>query len=92
MLREWSYTASRLPSGKVLHPLTLGVQNFVLGQSLGPRDAKSPPSGNLSVLGGCISQYIPPLGSVRIQYIFLQKISVKGTFETPILSCESVSD
>ena len=29
---------------------------------------KSPPSGDLSVLGGCISQCIPPLGSVRIQY------------------------
>ena len=27
------------------------------------------PSGNLSVLGGCISQYIPPLGSVRIKYL-----------------------
>ena len=26
------------------------------------------PSGNLSGLGGCIFQYIPPLGSVRIQY------------------------
>ena len=34
----------------------------------GPRGAKSPPSGNLSVLRGCISQYIPPLGSVRIHY------------------------
>ena len=41
---------------------------IALGQSLGPRGAKSPPSGNLSGLGGCISQYIPPLGSVRIQY------------------------
>ena len=39
-----------------------------LGQSLGPRGAKSQPLGNLSGLGGCISQYIPPLGSVRIQY------------------------
>ena len=47
---------SRFPSG------------FALGQSLGPRGAKSPPSGNLSGLGGCISQYIPPLGSVRIHY------------------------
>ena len=34
----------------------------------GPRGAKSPPEGNLEGLGGCISQYIPPLGSVRIQY------------------------
>ena len=49
---------SRFPSGG----------DFALGQSLGPRGAKSPPSGNLSGLGGCISQYIPPLGSVRIQY------------------------
>ena len=54
---------SRLPSG------------FALGQSLGPRGAKSPPSGNLLGLGGCISQYIPPLGSVRIQYT-IQQISV----------------
>ena len=48
---------SRLPSG------------FALGQSLGPRGAKSPPLGNLLGLGGCIFRYIPPLGSVRIQYI-----------------------
>ena len=48
---------SRLPSG------------FALGQSLGPRGAKSPPLGNLLGLGGCIFQYIPPLGSVRIQYL-----------------------
>ena len=41
---------------------------FALGKSLGPRGAKSPPLGNLSGLGGCISQYIPPLGNVRIQY------------------------
>ena len=47
---------SRLPSG------------FALGQSLGPRGAKSPPLGNLLGLGECIFQYIPPLGSVRIQY------------------------
>ena len=47
---------SRLPSG------------FALGQSLGPRGAKSPPLGNLLGLGGCIFRYIPPLGSVRIQY------------------------
>ena len=49
---------SRLPSG------------FALGQSLGPRGAKSPPLGNLLGLGGCIFRYIPPLGSVRIQYDF----------------------
>ena len=38
----------------------------IIGQSLGPWGAKSPPLGNLSVLRGCISQYIPPLGSVPI--------------------------
>ena len=36
---------------------------------LGPRDCpRASPSGNLSGLGGCIFRYIPPLGSVRIQY------------------------
>ena len=33
-----------------------------------PRGAESLPSVNLSVLGGYISQYIPPLSSVRIHY------------------------
>ena len=47
---------SRLPSG------------FALGQSLGPRGAKSPPLGNLLGLGGCIFRYLPPLGSVRIHH------------------------
>ena len=45
------------------------------------------PSGNLSGLGGCISQYIPPLGSVRIQshptariyYIVVCKLLSKPT-------------
>ena len=50
---------SRLPSG------------FALGQSLGPRGAKSPPSGNLLGLGGCIFQYIPPLVSVRTHSVSL---------------------
>ena len=43
--------------------------------SLGPRDVpRASPSGHLSGLGkslgrrGCTTQYIPPLGSVRIQY------------------------
>ena len=36
------------------------------GQSLRPWGAKAPPLGNLLGLGGCIFQYIPPLGSVRI--------------------------
>ena len=31
------------------------------------RGAKSPPKGNLKVREGCISQCIPPLGSVRIR-------------------------
>ena len=44
---------SRLPSG------------FALGQSLGPRGAKSPPEGNLEGRGGCIFRYIPTRGSVR---------------------------
>ena len=41
---------------------------IALGQSLGPRGAKSLLLGNLLVLGGSISQFIPLLGSVRIQY------------------------
>ena len=43
--------------------------------SLGPRDVpRASPSGHLSGLGkslgrrGCTTQYIPPLGSVRIHY------------------------
>ena len=39
--------------------------SFALGQSLGPRGAKSPPEGNLKGRGGCISQCIPTRGSVR---------------------------
>ena len=38
----------------ILHPSALEI-------------AKSPPLGNLLGLGECIFQYIPPLGSVRIQ-------------------------
>ena len=49
-------SSQRLPSG------------FALEKSLGPRGAKFPPLGNLLGLGGFIFQYIPPLGSVRIQY------------------------
>ena len=33
---------------------------------LGPQGAKSSPKGNLLVLGGCFSQYIPPLYSEQI--------------------------
>ena len=41
-----------------------------LGISLGPQDVpRAWPLGHLSGLGGCISQYIPPLGNVRIQYM-----------------------
>ena len=36
-------------------------------RSFGPRGAKSPPSGNISGLGGRIFRYIPPLVSVRTQ-------------------------
>ena len=81
MLREWTYTASSRDALGNTSPSALEISlgrgfctprpsrlpsGFALGQSLGPRGAKSPPSGNLSGLGGCISQYIPPLGSVRI--------------------------
>ena len=56
---------SRLPSG------------FALGQSLGPRGAKSPPSGNLSGLGGCIFRYIPPLVSVRTHsFIIIREVLI----------------
>ena len=56
---------SRLPSG------------FALGQSLGPRGAKSPPLGNLLGLGECIFQYIPPLGSVRIHsFIIIREVLI----------------
>ena len=59
---------------------------FALGQSLGPRGAKSPPLGNLLGLGGCIFQYIPPLGSVRIQYY----ISLYLGWEISISICHLV--
>ena len=59
---------------------------IALGQSRGPRGAKSPPSGNLLGLGGCISQYIPPLGSVRIQYQLVQKYGKYLIFILPIIA------
>ena len=83
MLREWTYTASSRDALGNTSPSALEISlgrgfctprpsrfpsGFALGKSLGPRGAKSTPLGNLSGLGGCISQYIPPLGSVRIQY------------------------
>ena len=55
------------------------AERMSLGQSLGPRGAKSPPLGNLLGLGECIFQYIPPLGSVRIQYT--TKASSIGLFQ-----------
>ena len=82
MLREWTYTASSRDALGNTSPSALEISlgrgfctprpsrfpsGFALGKSLGPRGAKSPPLGNLSGLGGCISQYTPPLGSVRIQ-------------------------
>ena len=51
-----------------IHPPRPWRFPFALGQSLGPRGAKSPPLGNLSGLGCCIFRYIPPLVSVRTQY------------------------
>ena len=51
------------PRAGILHPSALEI---ALGQSLGPRGAKSPLLGNLLGLGGCIFQCIPPLGTVRI--------------------------
>ena len=83
MLREWTYTASSRDALGNTSPSALEISlgrgfctprpsrlpsGFALGQSLGPRGAKSPPLGNLLGLGECIFQYIPPLGSVRIQY------------------------
>ena len=50
------------PRAGILHPSALEI---ALGQSLGPRGAKSPPLGNLLGLGGCIFRYIPTRGSVR---------------------------
>ena len=97
MLREWTYTASSRDALGNTSPSALEISlgrgfctprpsrlpsGFALGQSLGPRGAKSPPSGNLLGLGGCISQYIPPLGSVRIQYFSFQ-ISTQEVVHRP---------
>ena len=88
MLREWTYTASSRDALGNTSPSALEISlgrgfctprpsrlpsGFALGQSLGPRGAKSPPSGNLLGLGGCISQYIPPLGSVRIHSLIISR-------------------
>ena len=67
MLKECPYTASSRDAFENTPPL--GPQDFpragILHPSaLGPQGAKSPPLGR----GGCIFQYIPSLGSVRIHY------------------------
>ena len=76
MMKDWLYTAlardalgNTSPSNLEISPS--GRDFTPLG--LGPRGAKSLPLGNLSVLGGCISKYIPPLGSVRIHYLIIIK-------------------
>ena len=46
----------------------IAALEIALGQSHGPRGAKSLPLGSLLGLEGCIFQYIPPLSSVRIHY------------------------
>ena len=45
--------------------IALGLHPRAISRASG---CKIPALGNLSGLGVCISQYIPPLGSVRIQY------------------------
>ena len=58
---------------------TLRPKSEARGQSQRLRGAKSLPEGNLKVRGGCVSQYISPLGSVRIQYNSETKISINLT-------------
>ena len=80
MLREWTYTASSRDALGNTSPSALEISlgrgfctprpsrfpsGFALGKSLGPRGAKSQPSGNLLGRGGCISQCLPTRGSVR---------------------------
>ena len=68
-----------------VHCLELGCIGLYIPSdleiSLGPRDVpRASPSGHLSGLGkslgrrGCTTQYIPPLGSVRIQYIRVKNV------------------
>ena len=84
MLYTFPMSPRRQPSIRVkmaVHSLEKGCIGKCLGSprissnlsGLGVQTAKSPPSGNLSVLGGCISKYIPPLGSVRIHYLIIIK-------------------
>ena len=61
-----------LESGCIGKYIPLGPRDFPRAWILHPSALEtSPPLGNLLGLGGCISQYIPPLGSVRIQYKYL---------------------
>ena len=61
-IRTYPYTAERRD---VLENTLPEALEIALGQSLGPRGAKSPPEGNLEGGGGCIFQCIPTRGSVR---------------------------
>ena len=55
-----------LESGCIGKYIPLGPRDF-------PRAGILHPSGNLLGLGGCISQYIPPLGSVRIHSLIISR-------------------
>ena len=61
MMKECPYTASSQDVSENIPPSALEI-SLVRGFCT-PR-----PLGNLLGLGECIFQYIPPLGSVRIQY------------------------
>ena len=53
--------------------------DIALGQSLGHRGAKFPALGKSVGPRGCIFQYIPPLSSVRIQYVaFTSNLNLVG--------------
>ena len=66
-----------LPAGKSLPSRFPEGGDFA---PLGPQDCpRASPSGYLAVLGGCISQYIPPLGSVRIQHFHCKKNQIGPT-------------
>ena len=65
------------PRAGILHPSALEI-------SLGRGFCTPRPLGNLSGLGGCISQYIPPLGSVRIQCFAWTS---PGSTSCPVTAC-----
>ena len=81
MLKEWLWrllprVGNTSPRVGILDPSALKI-------APGPWVAKSTLLGNISILGGCISQYIPPLGSVRIYYFDqLFKASIKNHWIT----------